>query len=979
MRAGAPWAVGWAFAAAAACAIAAPAGAAGDAEQIDIRIVDESWRVPDDFTVRVRVNRITPPEPTAIHWRRKGEGLGGNVIRGAFSERKLPLGRWSPAVKVNSLGVKGGFPAKMFLTVTAGRAGRTRREPDGRRVKTDYSTGAEFEFEFRFGGEVVKRLKEAGPDGGTVGIVIPAYRLAGGKTPEGPAFLDELTGILEYATRRADRLEKLPWSRWPRPRRYAVINNIGGYGYGIGYGVRMTNKAVVAAECRALRTLGVNGFRSPKPFLLEMIRTGEGFAKDFRRGCIAPVMGYPVPSWRAGRKNDPECGCPYAPGLAGRTKTGIEESLKVLRLPVEEVWGLTVDEIGTVIDRSAEGKGHLSVCPRCADGFREYLRSRHLKPADFGRTNWAEVSPARIWQPRQIGPKRSSGPEPPTTPAAFKATERPVPKAPAPADRGAPDLTDPHSALLAYWTLRFNNHLSAKLFTPLRDAFAAANDAKRKALTAGKADSPAARQPFVYSYALRGNTFLMKGHSLDFFNFYRLADNGFVYETSNREPRIWSWDSYLCDVGRVVSAKMDKRFGIYVKPHRGAPLQRALSAVSRGATMIYWYTYGPDYHKGDSFSQSWPALELTCKAAGLIGKTEDVLYGSRWAQPAQVAVVKPRSSEIWMRLVGGPARQAAWENAKWTYTALAHAHVPVDPLDEGLLATENLSRYKVIYVSGPNLTRAAARKLARWVADGGVLYTSGWGLARDEANRPLAELAPVLGLTKRSDPRMYYQVSLYGASRIESYSDRRKVVAPVPEGAALLPGGMIKRGFAPVIGREVLRPGPTATVLAKFADGGAAITCNAFGRGKAYVVGLFPGLEYSAAVRHDRFDMSRDFSPELRALVAGPVLESVRPVVDCSLSTVEAVLLVNPASGKRAVTLMNWAYRVTGLRKRGGRVSTVTQLVPAEGVELTVRGAGKVSKITSAMLDKPLEFTLDGKRLTIRLPRLDEGDVLLLE
>jgi hypothetical protein len=31
------------------------------------------------------------------------------------------------------------------------------------------------------------------------------------------------------------------------------------------------------------------------------------------------------------------------------------------------------------------------------------------------------------------------------------------------------------------------------------------------------------------------------------------------------------------------------------------------------------------------------------------------------------------------------------------------------------------------------------------------------------------------------------------------------------------------------------------------------------------------------------------------------------------------------------------------------------------------------------MLGKPLEFALDGEQLTIRLPHLDEGDVLLLE
>ena len=965
---------GWmaALLTAAACAAAPPAK---DTAQIDVVVVDESWVVPDDFTLRVRVTKITPAEPVAIAWRRKGEGLGGEVIRGAFSEKKLPVGRWCQPVKVASLARKGRFPAKMFLTVTAGRPGRTRREPDGRRVRVDYSTGVEFEFDFRCAGRTVKTFREAGPDGGTVGVIIPAYRLAGGKTPAAPEFLAELTGILDYATRRAEWLEQLPRARWPRPRKYAVVNNISGYGTGIGYGVRHTNKAAVAAECRSLRQLGVNGFRGGPEFLFDMIRTGKGFAKDFGRACIAPAMGYPVPTFRAGRQVDPEAGCPYAPGVADRTQAGLKQALGLGELPVEEVWGLTVDEIGTVIDRSPEGKGHLSVCPRCAAGFRDFLRGLGLTPGDFGSKSWAAVRPAHLWQPREQKPKPAA--KAPTSP--FGPSKRPAAPAKRPPSFTPPDLADPRQALLAYYTLRFNNHLSAKLFTPLRDLFAGMNAAKRKALAAGATDTPEAKQPWLYSYALRGNTFLMRGHSLDFFNFYRLADNAFVYETSNRGPRIWSWDSYLCDVGRVVSQKLGKRFGIYIKPHRGAPVQRALAAVSRGAKMIYWYTYGPDYHKGDSFSQSRPALELTSKAAALIGKAEDVLYGSRWMRPAEVAVVRPRCSELWMRLDSGPARDAAWENAKWTYTALQHAHVPVDPLDEEMLAADDLSRYKVIYVSGPNLTRAAARKLAAWVAAGGTLYTSGGGLARDEANQPLKDLAGVLGLEGRGEPEMYYKVALYGATRIESYSDKRRQLAPASEGARIAGAGAMKAAFTPVVGREVLKPAAGTDVLAKFADGTPAVTCNPCGKGKAYVVGFFPGLEYSAGVRHDRFDMAREFDAGRRSFVAAPALERVRPVVDASAPAVEGVLLVNPASGRRAVTLANWAYRVAAHRKRGKRVSIVAAIVPAEKLRITVRGAGKVRKVTSAMLDRPVAFRAAGDALTIDLPRLEEGDVLLLE
>ncbi|MBI3854078.1 MAG: hypothetical protein HY293_00140, partial [Planctomycetes bacterium] len=382
----------------------------------------------------------------------------------------------------------------------------------------------------------------------------------------------------------------------------------------------------------------------------------------------AQLGGYPVPAARKGQEVA-DAGCPFAPGVAARTKAMIDEGLAAaLKMPVEEVWWRTEDEIGSVIDRSPEGKGHFAKCERCTVAFRAWLKEQ-------GVASSAEARPA------DLGAKGEA------------------------------------ASPMTYYTAMFANYASARLFTPLRDALAKANEEKRK--------NPSLKQPFIYSFALRGNTFLMGGHSLDFFDFYRHADNAMVYETSNRDARIWGWDSYLCDVGRVLSPRMKTEFGVYVKPHRGGPIQRALSAASRGAKLIYWYTYGPDYVKGDSFAESEPALEATARAAAILGKAEDLLYGSAWATAPEIAVVNPRSSELWNRFTG--PSPAPFENAKWIYTALAHAHLPVDPLDEVMLATEDLSRYKVIYVRWTNLTAAAAAKLAAWVQAGGTLYTSGGG------------------------------------------------------------------------------------------------------------------------------------------------------------------------------------------------------------------------------------------------------------
>jgi len=725
---------------------------------------------------------------------------------------------------------------------------------------------------------------------------------------------------------------------------------VGGYGTGSGYGIRTTDRAVTGAELRSLRQLGVNGFRGGPDFVLEMLQEGGPEAKKWNRAMIAHIMGFPVDKYRSGRNEDPQAGCPFGENVAARTRRLVEESLEeVLSLPVEEVWGLTVDEIGTVIDGSREKKAHLSVCPRCIRGFQDWLKRKGLKPSDFGASDWSGVRPLNVWD----------------------------------SESDRPWLRDRGLALAAYYTRDFNNHVTAMMFTALKKAFARANEGKRAALArGGDAGNPEARQPWIYSYALRGNTFLMKGHSLDFFDFYRLADNAIVYETSNRGPRIWGWDSYLCDVQRVVATKMHLARGIYIKPHRGAPVQRMLSAVSRGNTMLYWYTYGPDYKKGDSFSQDPDALQLTSKAAHLLGAAEEALYGSRWAVPAEVAVVKPETTQRWMNLSGNPPHlMAAWENAKWVYSALQHAHIPVDPIDEVILAEEDLAQYKIIYVSGSHITKKAAQGLKRYVQDGGTLYTSGWGLVRDEANQPLTALRSALGLQARAEPEMWYRVSLYGATSIESYDEPSNRLALVPSGARIMGGDTIQGSFTPVVGREVLRSEGDTEILARFADGTTAMTRHSYGKGQVYVVGFFPGLEYSAAVRRLDFNMRRDFDPVRRLVIAAPALELTRPIVEPSDPLVEGVLLKNAdGNGVRAVTLANWAYGATAIKEdASGRRSTIVKHLPVNGLQIKIRATKDTKEVVSCMLQQSLKFTESGDSVVVELPRLDEGDVLLLK
>ena len=718
-------------------------------------------------------------------------------------------------------------------------------------------------------------------------------------------------------------------------------------------------------------------------------------------------------------------GCPWHPVYSNRADQARQQVRKALQdaagLPFETCWLLSIDEIGDAFGGTPEGRNHMGVCPHCIARFRAYLRERGLTPDDFDARDWEPVRPtfgyfakpyAELEQARLEALERervkpavddveflgeTTGAETLLAEAARDAENRnrpataaPLEPAPRGRDATAVDLGDEAAAAvgaeeaaaqalaaaeaerqklpsspapglsargwhrLTYWSRRFLNDGSVMLFTPMRDAFATANAAKRAARASGRSDAPEARQPWLFTYALRGNTFLMGGQSIDFFDFYRYSDTGFMYETSNRDPRVWSWDSYLCDVGRMLHDKLGLAFGIYVKPHRGAGTQRALTAVARGARSLYWYTYGPEWCKGDSFGGSTNTLMIVSQAARLIGGAEPVTWEGRPTLPAEIAVVRPRTSEFF-------GNSAKWEDGKWVYTALQHAHLPVDPLDEEWLMSEDLARYKAIYVTGSHIRRDVARRLVKYVEAGGALFTGCGGLRHDEAGEPIGELLPVFGLASRGEPVLWGRVPRYGATGLGGVAS----VSNAPPDADVVIG--TERPFALKVGYERLTPAPGAEVLATFADGSPALVCNRFGKGRAWLAGWYTGVEYATGVMKVDYNTATDFPPGQRALIARPAVDAgARPVVDTSSPVVEGVRIVNPAGGREAVVLMNWG-------RKGHNLVTHADL------RVRLRDAGAWQGARSVCQRRAVPARREGAELVLDVGNLDNGDVLLLE
>lgn len=862
------------------------------------------------MSVRVRATKVVP-EQKAVHiaWRRGGEGLGGEVSRGEFTSEdkksEIAVGAWSAWLPLPT--ITGRVRGWEFPTLVVGppSAGKGKKKQQADPVKE-----VVVEFEFAENGKVFQTFAEAAPKGATVGFAFPGGKL-GDKGAADPEFVASLQGLSSYVHARRARLEKVFPVAAPMPRQFGVIGHLGGYGdadgggkgRGSGYGVRHCNPGIVADECRTLRLLGMNGLKS----LGQADAVGKG--QEFRH------------VYWGGQSGHPKVDCPFQlDDVTGRVKETIAD---IRRVGAKESWAQKGDEIGVA------AKEHLASCPRCAEAFRGYLRAQNLQPKDVGKTTWEEVTPANLWK---------------ASPAANKGKAKGKNKVVS--ETAAVPATGPE-ALRYYYTNRFMTYATAPLY---------------------RQNAEPLKEAGIPLFSMMGPTPSWNGHSLDWHEFYDLgANTAVVWETSNRDPRVWQWDSYLADVARGIATRHHLPIGALIKPHRGAPQQRMLAIVARGATAFEWYTYGPDYAKGDSFSQRPDLLEHVARAGRFLGLAEDALYGARWAGQAEVAFVSPRSSEIWGKAteLGG----TAFEDAKWVYLALQHAHIPVDILSEQQLAEGKLSQYKAIYIVGPNLRRDAAARVVDWVRAGGLLWTDALGLSRDEANQPLTATAEALGLAERK-LESWGSVAGYRAVGLTPLTEAS---LPPHAGISWEAGGSWGKGLTRAfIGREPLHV-RDGEVVAKFTDGKAAVVRRKLGRGEVVLAGFWAGLNYSARVRRADFDMRADFDPAVRALIAAPAIDRgvYRPVLP-SEPLVEAVLLNK--DGCRSVALINWSYRHD--EDRSGRRPRDLQV--AEKLRVALPGAGEVKAVRS-LAHGPLKVEGTGANRGVVLPTLEEIDLLILE
>ena len=373
----------------------------------------------------------------------------------------------------------------------------------------------------------------------------------------------------------------------------------------------------------------------------------------------------------------------------------------------------------------------------------------------------------------------------------------------------------------------------------------------------------------------------------------------------------------------------------------GGCLQKILSVLGHGGKTIKFFVFGPEYaFPGNCWSEKPERFGEIASAMRVVGQAEDLLYPGQ-PVPAEVAILTPQSAQVWdkkeEKIATGISDATNNHLNNHTvdymaetfniYCALQHANIPTDWVDEQDLAGEKyLRRFKVLYITTPNLSQVAVQGLERWVAAGGTLVTIAGVGQGDEYDEPAHAMDKLLGINAVTRPRLYSPV----------HTVAKGLVIP-QENSTNSPGQFTAYGF-----EQPLSP-TTAKVLARFeASQQPAVTLNQFGQGRVIVFGTLVGTAYNLGGQ---------------SAAARAWLVHSEPLVEVDRPQIETPVL---RSGKGlAVVLLNW----TG--------------APQPNVNLKLKSAAPIQRVESVKLGK-LKFQQSGDSVTLLVPDLSAADVVKL-
>jgi len=262
-------------------------------------------------------------------------------------------------------------------------------------------------------------------------------------------------------------------------------------------------------------------------------------------------------------------------------------------------------------------------------------------------------------------------------------------------------------------------------------------------------------------------------------------------------------------------------------------LWKTLSYGARQIAIYAWYPMSSGYESGgygliDLDGTLTDRARTGGRVARIIQKYSAELLAAEPA-PAQVAILYNKLSAM----VGGAQPSlsrlgnANRDSMMGVHRAFFEANTPVDFVSPAEVTGDKLAQYKILFLPFPvMLSREVAEGVRRYVENGGHVVAEA-RLAWNDERGLAAETIPGHGLDK-----------VFGAREKEMRPVERAQI--IPENSWLPANDRLAgEGF-----EEDLEPLPGARVLARFANGRAAIVSNNFGKGRAILVGSFAALAY---------------------------------------------------------------------------------------------------------------------------------------
>ncbi|MGC9066371.1 MAG: beta-galactosidase trimerization domain-containing protein [Candidatus Ratteibacteria bacterium] len=558
------------------------------------------------------------------------------------------------------------------------------------------------------------------------------------------------------------------------------------------------------------------------------------------------------------------------------------------------------------IDTGDEIAGELFGGMEYEQGYREYLKSQELKPLDLKKKNWDDVKIYGSWSWRNSWKMR-------------------------PSDRTAID-----SCINYYWTLRYWNYATAKVYSILAEEIIKRMPSLKVRVNFGP--------PWAYGYCsyMRGAEiweFARQNSVTDFWNEDWLNTSGW------RNAGI-QMVSYLVDLSKSCARLNNADVSAFVMPVSGKEnIQLKLaSVIGKGAKKIDVYRYGPAYWSPDSWSGNTDMAQGISYFTRVLEKAEHILFPGK-LRKAEVAIIWSASEPVWT------TDDASLWNQQLLYLALQHKQIPVDFIDELMVEQNALNQYKIAILSSQYLRKSAKKAIADWVSNGGNLWVDGIPATGDEYGQTCELLLPVIGIN---------DITVVDSAIGRSMNPQNGVNPSVIPGTIRI---IQSDETIPAVGRKILfslRNPEKTKVIGVWEDNRPSVIEHRYGKGRVFYVGTYAGHSYNSSVERIPGKIETGYRENERKLITDFVLGcGIQRPVWCSVDCVQADLLEsNEGIG---IVLSNYSG------------------TPQHEINVYIDAKRPVSSVVSTQKGS-LQFTQDSKTkiVTTRIS-LDVFDFILLK